>query len=113
MFSSFAVTIATGLLVAGFAVSHADPLVTTTQVGPANSPLARMTDGEVRKIDREAGKITLRHGPIANLDMPGMTMVFRVKDSGMLDRVKEGDKVRFVAERMNGALTVVQIEQVP
>ena len=70
-----------------------------------------MSDGEVRKIDKEAGKITIKHGPLANLDMPGMTMVFRVKDPAMLDRVKEGDKIKFVADRMNGSLTVVQMEQ--
>ena len=66
-------------------------------------------DGEVQKIDKEAGKITLKHGPIANLEMPGMTMVFRVKDPAMLDTVKPGDKVRFSAEKSGGALTVTQI----
>lgn len=71
---------------------------------------APMSEGEVRKIDREQGKLTLRHGPIANLGMPAMTMVFRVADAGMLDRVKEGDKVRFVAQRIGGAITVTAIE---
>ena len=66
-------------------------------------------DGEVQKIDKEAGKITLKHGPIPNLEMPGMTMVFRVKDPTMLDSVKPGDKVRFSAEKSGGALTVTQI----
>jgi Cu(I)/Ag(I) efflux system protein CusF len=71
-----------------------------------------MTDGEVRKVDRDAGKITLRHDPIPHLDMPGMTMVFRAKDSAMLDRVKVGDKVRFSADREGGQFTITKIEAV-
>jgi uncharacterized cupredoxin-like copper-binding protein/Cu/Ag efflux protein CusF len=77
------------------------------------SPVAgadAMTEGEVRKIDRAAGKITLRHGELRNLDMPAMTMVFRVEDRALLDTLKPGDKVRFVAERANGALVVTRIE---
>ena len=73
----------------------------------ATSP---MSTGEVKKIDKAAGKITIKHGPLANLRMPGMTMVFRVKDPAMLEQVKSGDKIRFNAEKMNGALTVVAIE---
>lgn len=68
-----------------------------------------MTDGEVKKVDKEAGKITLRHGELKNLGMGAMTMVFRVKDPAMLTQVKAGDKVKFVAERVNGAFTVVQL----
>ena len=71
---------------------------------------AAMSEGEVRKIDKDAQKITIRHGPLANLDMPAMTMVFRVKDPAMLDQVKPGDKVSFQAEKIDGALTVTKIE---
>jgi Cu(I)/Ag(I) efflux system protein CusF len=71
-----------------------------------------MTDGEVRKIDRENKKITLKHGEIKNLEMPGMTMVFQVKDPAMLDMVKAGDKVMFKAEKANGALVVTEIQPV-
>jgi len=71
-----------------------------------------MTTGEVRKINKDANKITLRHGEIKNLDMPPMTMVFRVKDPAMLDKVKAGDKVQFMAENLGGALTVTAIEPV-
>ena len=67
-----------------------------------------MTDGEVRKVDREAGKVTLRHGPIRNLDMPPMTMVFKATDPKLLDQVKVGDKVRFVAGRADGGGFTVQ-----
>ena len=71
---------------------------------------AAMTDGEVRKIDKAQGKVTLKHGPIANLEMPPMTMVFKVADPKMLDSLKDGDKVRFSADRVNGAITVTAIE---
>lgn len=66
---------------------------------------------EVRKVDKEAKKLTLKHGPIPNLDMPAMTMVFRVQDPAMLEQVKAGDKVRFAAENVNGQLTVTRIDK--
>ena len=75
----------------------------------SGTPLA---DGEVRRVDRDAKKITIKHGPIANLDMPPMTMVFQVKDPAMLNQVKTGDKVKFQAEKIGGAFTVTQIEPV-
>ena len=71
---------------------------------------ALMTEGEVRRIDKEAKKITLKHGDIKNLDMPGMTMVFLVKDAALLDKVKAGDKVTFTAEKADGAIVVTAIE---
>ena len=69
-----------------------------------------LTDGEVRKVDKDAKKITIRHGPLTSLDMPAMTMVFQVKDPAMLDQVKAGDRVKFQAEKIGGAFTVTQIE---
>jgi Cu/Ag efflux protein CusF len=69
-----------------------------------------MSDGEVRRVDKDAKKITVRHGPLANLDMPAMTMVFQVKDPAMLDQVRAGDKIKFQAERLGGAFTITQIE---
>lgn len=69
-----------------------------------------MSDGEVRKIDKENKKITLKHGEIKNLGMPGMTMVFQVKDPAVLDTLKQGDKVMFKAEKANGALVVTDIQ---
>src|SRR5712671_4900199 len=65
-----------------------------------------MTQGEIRKVDKDARKLTIKHGPLTNLEMPAMTMVFRVKDPAILDKVKEGDKVKFVASRENGEITV-------
>lgn len=69
------------------------------------------TNGEVTKIDEDAGKITLRHEPIKNLDMDSMTMVFRVRDAAMLKTVAVGDKVVFEADRVNGALTITSIQK--
>jgi Cu/Ag efflux protein CusF len=69
-----------------------------------------MADAEVRKIDTENKKLTLKHGEIANLGMPAMTMVFRVKDPAMLDKLKTGDKVKFKAEQIDGAIVVTAIE---
>ena len=76
----------------------------------AGAAAADMTDGEVRKIDMEAGKLTLKHADIKNLDMPGMTMVFVVKDKAMLDKLKTGDKVKFKAINDAGKFTVTEIQ---
>ena len=73
---------------------------------------AAMSDGEVRKIDKETGKITIKHGPLKKFDMDeGMTVVFRAADPAMLKAVKAGDKVKFVPERVNGQFTVTRIEK--
>lgn len=82
----------------------------TAQTAAAPAAAAPITGGEVRKVDREQGKVTLKHGPIANLQMPAMTMVFKVSDPKMLDALKEGDKVKFAADRIGGAITVTAIE---
>lgn len=71
---------------------------------------ADMADGEVRKVDKDNKKITLKHGVIKSLDMPGMTMVFGVKDAALLDTVKVGDKIKFKAEQAGTALIVTDIQ---
>ena len=76
----------------------------------AKASSAALTEGEVRKVDKEAKKLTIRHGPITNLDMPAMTMVFQVKEPAMLEQVKTGDKIRFSADKISGAYIVTQIE---
>ncbi len=85
---------------------------TTQQQGGAKSTdsTAPMSSGEVKKVDKSSGKVTIKHGPLDNLGMPAMTMVFRVKEPAMLDQMKEGDKINFVAEKVNGAITVIQVE---
>ena len=74
---------------------------------------AALTEGEVRKVDKDAKKITIRHGAITNLDMPPMTMVFQVQDPAMVDRVKPGDKIRFRADKVGGAYVVTSLEAAP
>ena len=77
----------------------------------ATAAHAQLTDGEIRKVDKDAKKITIKHGEIKNLDMPPMTMVFQVKDPAMLERVKAGDRVKFSAEKLGGTYTVTSIER--
>ena len=100
------------------AASAITALLASTAVATSHSPAAAgthaehhaLTDGEVRRVDKDARKLTIRHGPIENLDMPPMTMVFQVQDSAMLDNVKAGDKIKFSADRIGGAYTVTKIE---
>lgn len=70
---------------------------------------AEHAEGEVRKIDTEQGKVTLKHGPIENLGMAAMTMIFRASDPAMLTKLKVGDKIKFKADRVNGAITITEI----
>jgi Cu(I)/Ag(I) efflux system protein CusF len=70
-------------------------------------------EGVVRKVDLAAGKLTLRHGPIESIDMPPMTMVFRVSQAKLLEGIKAGDRVRFDADRIDGIYTVTRIERLP
>lgn len=78
--------------------------------GSANSADAPFVDGEVKKVDKDAGKVTIKHGPLVSLDMPAMTMVFRVKDPAMLEEVKAGDNIRFKAAKVQGAYTVTEYQ---
>ena len=71
-----------------------------------------LSDGEIRKVDKDAAKLTIRHGEIKNLSMPPMTMVFKVQDNAMLEKVKAGDKVQFAVAKVDGMLTVTAIETV-
>ncbi len=77
------------------------------------TPATSLTEGEVRKIDIAQGKITLRHGPITHLDMPGMTMVFKASDASLLTGLQVGQRVRFAAEMLHGVLTVTVIHIQP
>jgi Cu(I)/Ag(I) efflux system protein CusF len=77
---------------------------------PALAQSLPQAQGEVRKVDKAAGKISLKHGEIKNLDMPPMSMVFEVKDPTLLNKVKSGDKVVFTADQINGAYTVISID---
>lgn len=90
---------------AGAPMAMGDAKKDSAMVTPAD-----MADGEIRKVDLETKKITIKHGEIKNLDMPGMTMVFQVKDPALLGKVKTGDKVRFKAEKAGGAIVVTDIQ---
>ena len=92
------------------ALALAGAHATTHAQSVQGAPAAAMSEGEVRKVDKGAAKITLRHGELKNLEMPPMTMVFQVKDKAMLDQVKTGDKVRFVADKVGEAFTIMHIE---
>ena len=78
--------------------------------GQKSAVSEQLTDGLVKKVDKSAGKLTMSHGPLPN-GMPAMTMAFRVKNPAWLDQLKAGDKVRFMADQINGVMTVVQLER--
>lgn len=69
-----------------------------------------LSEGMVKKVDKDQSKLTIKHGPLENLGMPAMTMVFRVQDVGWLDQVKPGDTIRFLADKVGGVLTVTTLE---
>ena len=83
------------------------PAVTAPTGGPTQ--LADMAEGEIRKISKDTGKPTIKHGPIKSMDMPPMTMVFTAKDPAMLDKVAVGDKIRFVVVEQGGQMVVTEL----
>jgi Cu/Ag efflux protein CusF len=90
------------------------PPSTPAQSAPSAPPSAQnlpMVSGTVEKIDAAAGKITIEHGAIPNLNMDSMTMVFRAQNPAMLKGLKQGDKIRFTADRVNGQMTVTKIQK--
>lgn len=124
-FTKFALACAFGLSAATVAVAdagHGDSAAKAENHGghgaahgaASDKPASghSLIDGEVRKVDKDAGKITIKHGPIPERDMPGMTMVFRVSEPAMLEQVKAGDKVKFQGDKVNGAFTLVKLEVV-
>lgn len=83
---------------------------TATDAAKSSMAAASMTDGEVRKIDKDTSKITIKHGEIKHLEMPGMTMVFNAKDKTLLDKVQVGDKISFMVVSEGGKMVVTAIE---
>jgi Cu/Ag efflux protein CusF len=99
------------ILAATLFAASAPSIAQQTQLASAAQPAeASYAEGEVRKVDKSTGKITMKHGEIKNLDMPPMTMVFGVSDPAMLDKVKQGDKVRFRAAGHEGRFTITEIQ---
>lgn len=95
------------LPVSGFAQANAEPARTVEA-----QPAASLSEGEIRRLDPETGKLTIRHGEIRNLDMPPMTMVFIAKDKALLSGLKVGDRIRFVASNEGGKYLVTEIQLV-
>jgi len=93
----------------GLAVAAADAPA-SAQATAAAPAAAKLTAGEVRKVDADQGKLTIKHDPIENLDMPAMTMVFKA-EANLLKDVKAGDKILFRAEQRETGFTVVKLEQ--
>ena len=97
----------------GLAMAASDaPAAPTAPVSATAAPSvsAKLTLGEVRKIDTEQGKLTIKHEAIENLQMPGMTMVFKAADPAMLQKLQVGDKIEFAAEKANGAIVVTTVQ---
>lgn len=101
-----AVLLAAPLACANLAMAHEHE---GKLAAPAN---AELTDGEIKKVDKDAGKLTIKHGELKKLGMMPMTMVFKAADPAMLDQVAVGAKVRFSADKVNGVLTVTSIQVV-
>ena len=78
---------------------------------PSAAASAALTDGEVRKVDKGAGKVTIKHGPMPKFDMPPMTMAYPVKDKAMLEQLKPGDKIKFDVDGTGGVFTVTRLEK--
>jgi len=105
---------AQGTAPAAGATTAAAPSGAAPHGAPHGAPqAAAKAEAEVRRVEASTGRIQLRHGHIANLDMPPMTMVFRVKNAALLDGLKEGDKIVFTAEKIDGAYTVTSLERRP
>jgi Cu(I)/Ag(I) efflux system periplasmic protein CusF len=104
---AFAAVVLGSVVHAQQAPNHADH---TSHDAPAPAASAPQSEGEVRKVDTAQGKLTLRHGPLQNLDMPAMTMVFTVADGKLLSGLKQGDKVRFTADKKDGTYIVTAIQ---
>ena len=108
--SRLALAVVVGLASAQFAFAQdAHHGHGAAQGAKADVPMAY---GEIKKVDKSAGKITIKHGNLPRLEMSPMTMVFRVSDPKMLDQVQTGDKIKFDADKVKGALTVVKMEPI-
>lgn len=94
----------------GLAVAASDARTTPVSTTSTSAVGTKLTSGEVRKIDTEEGKLTIKHGTIENLEMPGMTMVFKAANPAMLQKLQVGDKIEFAAEKINGAIVVTSIQ---
>jgi Cu(I)/Ag(I) efflux system periplasmic protein CusF len=111
MKSIFRIALAGALLASATPFVHAGNAhqAATSAPGSSVSATTSMSEGEVKKVDAENGRITIKHGDLKNLGMPPMTMIFRLTDKSLLQGVKPGDKIQFVAEKLNGKLSVTRV----
>lgn len=105
--ATVAIIVSAGFSMPGIAATDHDSHAEHSTMSAKPSADAPLIDGLVKKIDKSAGKVTVSHGPLPN-GMPAMTMVFRVKDMSWLDQMKDGGKIRFAADQINGAMTIVR-----
>ncbi|MBI2728477.1 MAG: copper-binding protein [Polaromonas sp.] len=105
-FATFVVSIG----MSGIALAAPDNVSSMT-VATASTTGVQLTSGEIRKVDLEQGKLTIKHEALENLDMPGMTMVFKASDAKLLNGVKQGDKILFRAEKTDAGFMIVRLEQ--
>lgn len=112
VFASIAVSCALVISGSAYAAGEMGNMDMSASAGKAaGDTKAGMSHGEIRKVDATAGKLTIKHGPLENLGMDAMTMVFKVKDPAMISQVKVGDKIDFVAEDIDGGLTVTKLQK--
>ncbi|REE23854.1 Cu/Ag efflux protein CusF [Paraburkholderia sp. BL27I4N3] len=104
-------SMAMGCMVMISASAYAAGEASESQMSASADAQTAMSHGEVRKVDAAAGKLTIKHGPLENLGMDAMTMVFKVKDPAILAQVKPGDTIDFIADEVAGVLTVVKLEK--
>ena len=103
----FAFVVTAGFSMPGIAASDQEGHAGHGAMSETPKATSALTEGMVKKIDKSAGKVTVSHGPLPN-GMPAMTMVFKVKDMAWLDQMRDGGKIRFAADQINGAMTIVR-----
>ena len=108
--SALALPLTVALPAAAQTATPATTPATAAQPAVGTTPVNEMAEGEIRRISKDTGKLTIKHGPIKSLDMPPMTMVFTAKDPAMLDKLAVGDKVRFVVADQGGQMVVTELQ---
>ncbi|MDN4591775.1 hypothetical protein DBA29_25150 [Xenophilus aerolatus] len=109
--NTLAALIATAAFLTASSFAQAQPASSATAPASASASAGtELAEGEIRKIDKDNQKLTIKHGPLKNLDMPSMTMVFQVQEPAMLEKVQVGDKVQFIADKVDGKFTVMRLE---
>lgn len=109
-FASLALGAALSITSAGASAQLPDHTQMQAHGQMASQDANALSTGEIKRVNKDLGKLTIQHGPLVNLNMPGMTMAFKVQDPAMLEQVKVGDKIRFRVERINGALMITKLD---